>query len=162
MRNLDSGGGEGMTRALVPWDVRLPRLFESFRREIDELFDQFFGPWEETREHWPAFSPRANVAETDTHYEVTVDLPGMKPEEFTVELKDNQLWITGERKREHEEKGKTYHRIERLYGQFRRVIPFPAPVNAEKVEAEYKDGVLRILVPKDEAAQPKRIPVKAG
>jgi len=148
-----------MTRSLVPWDIRAPRLLESFRREMDELFDQLLRGWDDG-EQLPAFAPRANVAETDTHYEVTLDLPGLQPEEFNVELKENQLWITGERKQEREEKGKTYHRIERSWGQFRRVIPFPSPVNADKVEAEYKDGVLRVLVPKDEASQPRKITVK--
>jgi len=75
-------------------------------------------------------------------------------------LKEGQLWITGERRQESEEKGKTYHRVERQYGRFQRVIPLPAAVNPEKIDAEYKDGVLHITLPKDETAQPKRIPVK--
>jgi HSP20 family protein len=87
--------------------------------------------------------------------------PGLKPEEFDVELKDNQLWITGERKQEEEQHGKTWHRIERHYGQFRRVIPLETAVEAEKVAAEYTDGVLRISVPKSEAVRPRRIEVKS-
>jgi len=114
----------------------------------------------EDNERQLIFAPRTNVAETETEYEVTVDLPGMKPEDLDVELKDGHLWITGERKHEEEEKGKTYHRIERSYGHFRRVIPLEESVNPEKVDAEYKDGVLHITVAKDEAAQPRKIPVK--
>jgi len=147
------GGG------LVPWDMRVPRLFEDFRREMDELFQNFFGS--EQAGETPLFAPRTNLAETDKAYEITVDLPGMRPEEFNVELKDGQLWITGERKHEAEEKGKTYHRIERAYGQFRRVIPLDQNVDPDKVSAEYKDGVLRIEVAKSEAAQPKKISVKS-
>jgi HSP20 family protein len=102
-----------------------------------------------------------NVAETETAYEVTLELPGMKPEEFKVELKDRDLWITGEKKEEKEEKGKTFHRIERSYGEFRRVIPLPGEVAEEKIAAEYKEGVLHILVPKTEKAKPRRVEVKS-
>lgn len=146
-------------RALSPWDVRGPAWFDSLRREMDQLFNQFFGA-EDGGESLQMFAPRTNVAETEKHYEITVDLPGLKPEEFNVELKEGHLWITGERKQETEEKGKTYHRVERFFGQFRRVIPLGGDVDAEKIAAEYKDGVLRITVPKTEAAQPKRIAVK--
>ncbi|GIX02405.1 MAG: Hsp20/alpha crystallin family protein [Thermogutta sp.] len=148
-----------MTRTLVPWTASPTRLFESLRREMNELMDQFFGG-ENGTELGLWFAPRVNVAETDTAFEVSVDLPGMKPEDFSVELKEGHLWITGERRQETEEKGKTYHRVERQYGRFQRVIPLPAAVNPDKIEAEYKDGVLRITLPKDESAQPKRIPVK--
>jgi HSP20 family protein len=126
---------------------------------MNELMDQFFGSDGGTElALW--FAPRINLAETDQAFEVTVDLPGMKPEEFSVELKEGQLWITGERRQESEEKGKTYHRVERQYGRFQRVIPLPAAVNPDKIEAEYKDCVLHITLPKDETAQPKRIPIK--
>ncbi|MDY0165104.1 MAG: Hsp20/alpha crystallin family protein [Thermoguttaceae bacterium] len=97
----------------------------------------------------------------DFEYEITLDLPGLKPDEVNVELKENQLWVSGERRHEAEEKGKTYHRIERAYGQFRRVIPLASQVKTDAIEAEYHDGVLRITVPKSEAAQPKRIEVKS-
>lgn len=146
-------------RALSPWDVRGPRWFDSLRREMDDLFTQFLGA-EDGGEQLALFAPRTNVAETDKDYEITVDLPGMKPDEFNVELKEGHLWITGERKQESEETGKTYHRVERVYGQFRRVIPLGMDVDADRVGAEYKDGVLRITVPKTEAAQPKRIAVR--
>jgi len=145
-------------RALAPWDIRTPQLFDRFRHEMDQMFGQFFAA--EDNERQLIYAPRTNVAETETEYEVTVDLPGMKPEDLDVELKDGHLWITGERKHEEEEKGKTYHRIERSYGHFRRVIPLEESVNPEKVDAEYKDGVLHITVAKDEAAQPRKIPVK--
>jgi HSP20 family protein len=102
-----------------------------------------------------------NLAETENHYEVTVELPGMKPEEFNVELRNGELWITGERKEEKEEKGKTWHRMERRYGEFRRVFRLPLAVEAEKVTAEYKEGILRIAVPKVAEAKPKRVEVKA-
>jgi HSP20 family protein len=106
------------------------------------------------------FAPRTNIAETETEYEVTVDLPGMKPEDLHVEIKGDQLWLSGERKHEQEEKGKTFHRIERRYGRFERVIPLACPTDEAKISAEYKDGVLRVTVPKAEEARPRRIEVK--
>jgi HSP20 family protein len=128
---------------------------------LDHLFDEFFAT-EERREEPPArFAPRANLSETDTAYEVTVDVPGIKPDELNLEFKDNQLSITGERKKETEDKGTTYHRLERRFGKFRRLVSFDAPVDADKVEAEYTDGVLKITVPKSDEVRPRRIEVKS-
>jgi HSP20 family protein len=114
-------------------------------------------------EGWPAiekFVPEANIAETEKAVEVTLELPGMKPEEIHIELHDGELWITGEKKEEKEEKGKTFHRIERRAGAFRRVLPMPAAVEEAKVEAAYNNGVLRITLPKTVEARRKEIPVK--
>jgi HSP20 family protein len=137
----------------------MPQWFGNLRREMDDLFDQFAG--RENGGALAAFAPRVNVAETEKNYDVTVDLPGLKPEDFEVEVRDGNLWLSGHRKQEEETQGKTYHRVERSYGEFRRVIPLAADVDAAKIEAEYKDGVLKITVPKNEAAQPKKIQVKA-
>lgn len=148
-----------MVRALVPWTTgRFPVGFDTLRREMNDLMDQFFTGEEAGRLNW--FSPRTNVAETADGYEISVDLPGMKREDLDVELKEGQLWITGRRHEEKEEKGTTFHLVERQHGEFRRVIPLDASVEADKVEAEYKDGVLHLKVPKSEARKPKRIDVK--
>jgi HSP20 family protein len=132
---------------------------EAFDEDLAGMMERFFDPaeaWEIER-----FVPKANLAETDVGYEVTLELPGMKPEEFHVEFRNGDLWITGEKKEEKEEKGKTYHRVERSCGEFRRVFRLPAPVNEEMVIAEYKEGILRIAVPKVPEAKPKRVEVKA-
>ncbi|HVA45615.1 MAG TPA: Hsp20/alpha crystallin family protein [Pirellulales bacterium] len=148
-----------MFGTLVPRVERLPRPLVRFEREMENLMDRFFAP-EEGR--WlVGFVPAANLAETETGYEVALELPGMKPEEFKVELKNGELWVSGEKKEEKEEKGKTFHRIERTYGEFRRVIPIPGKVAAEKIAAEYKEGVLRISVPKTEEQKPQRVEVKS-
>lgn len=147
-----------MTRTLFPWTHWSPVLFEGFGKEMNRLFDR---GGDADGNDSALFAPRVNIAETDKNYEVTVDLPGMKPEEFNVEFKDGQLWISGERKQESEEKGKTYHRVERYFGQFRRVIALGADVDAEGVEANYRDGVLSLHVPKIAAVQPRRINVKS-
>ncbi len=146
-----------MTRAMVPWDVGTPPTFENFRQEMDRLMNRFIRP---DLGDMGGFMPRTNVAETENDYEVSVDLPGMKPEDVNIELRENQLWITGERKEEKEEKGKAFHRVERQYGQFRRVVPLAGPVESDKIDAQFKEGVLRVTVPKSEKAKPKRIEVK--
>jgi HSP20 family protein len=155
-----------MPRHMVPWersgsllDLPTPRVFDNLRQEMNQLFSEFFGG-EDGGERM-ALVPRLNVAETDTAYEISLDVPGMKAEEFAIELKDGRLWITGERKQEEEQQGKTYHRIERAYGEFRRVVPLEENVEESKILAEYKDGVLKIALPKTEKARPKKIPVKA-
>jgi HSP20 family protein len=125
---------------------------------MESLFDQFFTDGNAAR-GIQAFAPRTTVAETDKEYEVQVDLPGIKPEEVHVEMRGNELWLTGERKEEKEEKGKNYHRIEQEYGCFERVIPLPAPVGEDKIKAHYQNGVLKVTVPKSEAVRPKRVPI---
>jgi HSP20 family protein len=147
-----------MSRTLLPWTHWTPGLFEDVGREMNRFLDRFHDTENgESR----FFAPRVNIAETDKAYEVTVDLPGMKSDEFNIEFKDGQLWITGERQQETEDKGKTYHRVERRYGQFRRVIALGADVDVDNVDANYRDGVLTLNVPKIPAAQPRRINVKS-
>jgi HSP20 family protein len=145
---------------MIPWTRRLPRPLETFENEFTELMERLFRP-EEGLNGFEKFLPMSNFAETEKAYEVTVELPGMKPEEFNVEVKNGELWITGEKKEEKEEKGKTWHRVERRHGEFRRIFALPAEVKEEEVNAEYKEGVLRITVPKAEVAKPRKIEVKA-
>jgi HSP20 family protein len=130
-------------------------------QDMEELLGRFF----REEEFWGlperGFAPSANVAETEKGYEVTMDLPGIDPKHLVVEIREGSLWVSGERREEKDEKGKTLHRMERHYGAFRRVVPFELPVNREKVEAEYRDGVLKITVAKMPEAETKRIEVKA-
>jgi HSP20 family protein len=151
---------DAMNNFLVPWEIRTPRMFDGLHRDMHRLINEFFGE-ENGGERQICATPRTNIAETEKAYEITLDLPGLKPEEFNVEFSEGQLRVTGERKQETEEKGKTYHRVERRYGQLRRVIPLEAAVDGDAIQAEYKDGVLRVNLPKKETSQPKRIEVKA-
>jgi HSP20 family protein len=147
-----------MTRTLVPWKGRLPQFVGEFEREVENLMEQFFANVGGAH-GVQAFAPRTAVAETDNEYEVEVDLPGIKPEDLQVEMRGNELWLTGERKQEKEEKGKNYHRIEQEYGRFERVIPLAAPVSENQIKAHYQNGVLKVTVPKSEAVRPKRVPI---
>lgn len=134
-------------------------MIDDFRKEVDQFVGRLFnGPnGENPLNTW---APRVNVAEKDDAYEVTADLPGMKPEEVNVELKNGELLISGQRHAEHGDGGTTWHRIERHSGQFRRMIRLGDDVCAEKVDAEYKDGVLRIHVPKSDEARSRKVEVR--
>ena len=147
-----------MFGTLIP--RRESATFDRLEREMHGLVDRFFGGDGGWLVPTTQFMPSLNVAETETAFEVTAELPGLKPEEFEVEFKAGELWITGETKQEKEERGKTWHRVERRYGEFRRVVPLPETVDPDKAEATYHDGVLKVMVPKTLKAQPKHVPVK--
>jgi len=146
-----------MRTSLIPFGTEFG-LSKDLRTEFDDMLQRFFGGGNGSE--LSKWVPEVNVSETDKHFEVKVDLPGLKPEEFTVEFRQGDLWITGERKEEKEEKGKTRHRVERHHGQFRRVLPLGENVDPEHIDAGYKEGVLHVVVPKTEFAQPKKVEVK--
>ena len=106
------------------------------------------------------WSPLVDITEDDKEYVVKAELPDIKKEDVKVTVENGQLSISGERKFEKEEKGKKYHRIERSYGSFLRSFTLPETVSGDKVAADFKDGVLKVRLPKDEKARPKAIDVK--
>jgi HSP20 family protein len=108
------------------------------------------------------FMPPVDIEETETEFVVKADLPDVKKEELKIHVQDGVLAIEGERRQEKEEKGKRFHKIEREYGRFVRRFALPTEVDAEKVRAEFKDGVLHVVLPKAPAAKPKMIDVKVG
>ena len=148
-----------MSRTLRPWRGTALRPLEDLYRDMDSLVQHLFGD-ENRAAARENFAPSMNVSETELQYEVSADLPGIKPEEVSVELHEGQLTISGKRESEQEETGKTFHRIERQYGEFRRTIALPLPVDEQKITAAYKDGVLTVVVPKSEKVKPTRIPVQ--
>jgi len=150
-----------MARTMVPWTERLPRTLGRLEKDFGRFVEGFLSDEDRWLSLEGTFVPTTNVVESAEGVEVTAELPGMKPEDFTVEVKNGALWISGEKKEEKEEKGKTFHRVERSYGEFRRVISLPATVAEDKVTAEYKAGVLRITIPKTAEARPKKIEVKS-
>jgi HSP20 family protein len=141
------------------WELTWPESLHRFRREMDNWFGRFLTNGGGEERNW--FALPVNVAESENAFEVSVDLPGFKADEVNVELHDGVLNITGERRHESQEEGKTWHRVERRYGQFQRSVNLGHDVDANKVQAHYKDGVLNVTVPKSEASKPKKISVKA-
>jgi len=107
-----------------------------------------------------AWAPTMDVRETDDHFEVAVDLPGLEPEDVSVTFEDGVLAISGKREISTERAGDTYHRIERSYGSFARSLRLPRTADGEKIEASFDKGVLTVTVPKAEIAKPRTIEVK--
>jgi HSP20 family protein len=109
-----------------------------------------------------AWAPAVDISERKDAYLISVELPGLKPEDLDIAMEDGLLTIQGERQFTTESSEQQFHRVERRYGAFRRSITLPAHVMAEGIEASFEDGVLQILVPKAEEATPKRIQVRSG
>jgi HSP20 family protein len=101
-----------------------------------------------------------DIEENNESILVRAEIPGMTKDDIKVSVQGNMLTIMGERKQESETKNKTYHRVERSYGKFSRMITLPTDVEADKVKANYKDGILSITLPKPEAVKPKHIDVE--
>ena len=124
------------------------KLLRSFHDELDRFFnDTIFGEGDLSLFD-RGFAPAIDVSEDDEKIVVKADLPGLEEKDIDVSIVDGVLTLKGEKKQEHEEKGRNWHRIERSYGSFARSIPLPASVNQDKVTAQYKNGVLEITAPK--------------
>jgi len=106
--------------------------------------------------------PALDVRESDDHFELTLDLPGIEPDQVNVSYEDGMLTVTGKREFTDEAKGDTWHRIERGFGTFARSVRLPRTADPEKIEAHFDKGVLAISVPKVEAAKPRTIEVTAS
>jgi len=134
----------------------------SLRDELDRLFES---PWTEfarTSQLLSGWTPALDVHEDKDNFVVHADLPGMKREEIEVSLHDGALSISGDRKAEKKFDEAEVYRTERFFGKFQRTVTLPAPVAADKVKAQYKDGILTITLPKTEAAKPKQIEVNVN
>ncbi len=106
------------------------------------------------------WAPAVDVMETDDEFQIRAELPGVEKKDVKLSVENGVLLISGHREQEKEEKGKRYHKIERAYGNFARSFTVPETVDAEKVTAEFKNGVLTVRLPKSEKARPKSIEVK--
>ncbi|GBC83607.1 Spore protein SP21 [bacterium HR11] len=145
-------------RELRRWDPF--REMERLTERMERLFEEFFPTVRREEEREYLWAPAVDVYENDKAYVVEVDLPGLKKEDVKVTLQNNVLTIQGERRLAREEKGVDYHRQERFYGKFLRSFTLPDTVDADKVSAEFKDGVLRLTLPKREPSAGRVIEVK--
>ena len=109
-----------------------------------------------------AWAPAVDIHETDQAIVLKADLPGVNPNEVDIRVEDNTLYLKGERKMEKETKEENYHRIERSYGSFSRTFILPRTVSAEKISADYKNGVLNITMLKKEESKPKQIHINVN
>jgi HSP20 family protein len=109
-----------------------------------------------------AWAPTVDIIENESAYLVTAELPGVRKEDIQITLEDGLLTLAGERKQEQTEKTRKFHRIERSYGAFSRSFSLPKNVDAEKIEARFRDGVLAVAVAKSETARPRHIEVRVN
>jgi HSP20 family protein len=142
----------GLNRFNPAWELGL------LRREMDRLFSEFT-PARQGEDTSAVWMPRADLAETDDAWLLSLDLPGVSGDDVEVTMKDDTLTISGERRATHAQQEGRFHRIERTYGRFFRTVQFATPVNAQDVEATFDNGVLTVRVAKAEASKPRRIAV---
>lgn len=150
--------------ALARWDDDFAPMMP-LRREMNRLFDDFFRGWDlPAAFNGAALTPHVDVKESDKEITVTAELPGVSEKDVEVSISGDVLTLKGEKKAEKEEKEENWHRIERRYGSFHRSFGLPAEVDAEKIAASYKNGVLTVTLPKSKAAREasRKIAVKAG
>jgi HSP20 family protein len=131
-----------------------------FRKEMDRLWNRFLGETPFARTFNEMWSPSVDISETKDDFVVKAELPGLEAKDVNVSISGNVLTIKGEKKAEEEEKDEHYHRIERYSGSFQRVFQLPSGVKADKVEANFDKGVLKVILPKVEEAKKKEIKVK--
>jgi HSP20 family protein len=131
---------------------------EPFSREVDRLFDAFFGGEGSARRWVPAM----DLVEADDHFVLKADLPGLAEGDVSIEIQDGTLRISGERKSEHEQREKGWYRVERSFGSFSRSLTLPDGVDPDGVTAEFDRGVLEVRIPKPEERKPRRIAITAG
>jgi HSP20 family protein len=132
-------------------------------REMENLFDDFFSPvqrGEGEQQNVSAWAPDVDLTEGKEAYTLRAELPGVAKEDVKVTLTEEVLTISGEKKIENEAKDQNFHRSERVYGTFCRSFRLPNPIAGEKVQAQYRDGVLTLTVPKAESVKPREIEIK--
>lgn len=143
----------GMTRWNPSRDVA------SLQDEVERMFQQVFGG--QRASSAGAWSPALDVEETEDHFTLHIELPGVNPDDVDVSFEENVLTVEGERKFYEQGEAEGFRRVERHFGRFHRAVRLPDRVDADKIDASYRDGLLTITVPKAEESKPRRIEVKA-
>jgi HSP20 family protein len=147
--------------ALMRWDPfrELEEMSDRLNRMVARPATKTNGKEALTVADW---MPTVDISETDGEYLIKAELPEVKKEDVKVTVENGVLTLQGERRQEKEEKGKRFHRVERLYGSFVRSFSLPESVDESGVKAEYKEGVLNLHLPKSEKVKPKAIDVKVA
>ena len=135
--------------------------FDRMRREMERVWDTFLeGDARKESKKDSVWLPSVDVSETKNDVVVKAELPGMDPKDIEVTLSDGHLMIKGQKKHEKEEKDEDYHFVERSYGSFVRAVHLPKEVKHDKISASYKNGVLKVVLPKSEEAKTKEVKIK--
>jgi HSP20 family protein len=149
--------------ALVRWDPT--RELDALQGDMNRLFDSFFQGRGNSRrgagglQRW---IPPMDLTEDEQQFVLRADLPGVERGDVDIEVKDDVLTISGERRSEHEDKGEGFYRMERSFGRFSRSIDLPSGVEAGAVSADFENGVLEVRIPKPAQAQPTKVAIGAG
>ena len=152
--------------ALVRWNPARELL--DIQKEFGKMFDAFenrfgFSKNDGDDEYDNAvWMPLADISEDKDNYILNLDLPGIDKKDVKISYVDGQLSVSGERKQEKEDKNSKFHRVERSYGKYYRSFTLPQDLNTDKINAEFKDGSLKITVPKSEEAKPKELEIKVN
>jgi HSP20 family protein len=144
---------------LVPWAPSGGEL-SSLRTEMDNLWNRFFGETALARRVGEEWWPTVDMSETKDSFIVKAELPGLDAKDVEVSISGDVLTIKGEKKKEEEEKDEHHYRAERYYGSFQRSFQLPTSIKADKIEAAFDKGVLKVTLPKVEEAKKKKIEVK--
>ncbi len=146
--------------ALVRWEP--VRELSSLQQEMNRLFNGFFDAPRASGGNGARFLPAMDLVESNDHFILRADLPGLREEDVKIELEDNVLSISGERKAEQEERKEGYYRLERSFGTFSRSLALPEGVKPEGIEASFVNGVLEVKIPKPEQRKPHRVTIGVG
>jgi HSP20 family protein len=144
---------------LVPWRPFGGEL-SSLRREMDRVWDRFFGETPLAKRAAEEWWPSVDMSETKDNYVVKAELPGLESKDVDVSISGDVLTIKGEKKKEEEEKDEHHHYVERYYGSFQRSFRLPSNVKSDKIDATFDKGILKVTLPKVEEAKKKKIEVK--
>lgn len=150
---------------LVRWNPAKELL--NVEREFSKLWNNFesrfgFNKNEDEGYDNAVWSPLTDIAEDNDNYYLHADLPGIAKNDLKINYHDGKLTISGERHQEKEEKGKMFHRVERTYGKYYRSFNLPDKIIEDKIDANFKDGQLKIVIPKAEEAKPKELEIKVN
>jgi HSP20 family protein len=149
--------------ALIRWEP--VREIQTVQNEMNRLFNTFFDaptPGNGGATTLRRWIPAMDVVETDDHFVLRADLPGMSENDVKIELEDNVLTISGERKTEHEQRNEGYYRVERASGSFSRSLTLPEGVDANGIQAKFESGVLEVRIPKPDQHKPRKVQISVG
>ena len=134
---------------------------DTLRKEMDHLLERFVPDFGRSLDG-AIFVPSAEIDETDTEFHLKLEVPGMSADDLDIEVSDNAVSVTGERKSETQSEEDGTRRSEFYYGKFERHVPLPSHIERDKVVAEYKDGILKLTLPKSEEPVDKSVKVKVA
>ena len=145
---------------LVRWEPA--REISSLQTELNRVFDGFFGGRGNGSGRTRRWVPAMDLAENEDKLVLRADLPGVAEDDVEIEISDGVLTVAGERKDQYEKKTEGYHRVERAYGKFSRSLTLPDGIDADKVQAEFDNGVLDVTIPKPEERKPHKVAIARG